>query len=643
MNDAAGLNDDHRLLELVQIYGEIDRAIKREPRLAARVSWLLPVYAEAYAESDHPNVHWFDEFEDWMQDLVRENGGEAEAELFGLGLGQSIERLTAREPVGRMRARRLHAAGAAARILRDELDDRQLAAIAVGQAAIEDTGDPDTAARELARLLRRDPEGIETQASALEAWWGQVRSWGPLRVDEVGPPPCSGGIVWVDVEGESEPVATLETVFESHLPFEAAENFCDPLMWKCFAFWCDMKALGPEKGALKATDGVREFREIVSLDCHNEPSRLAVDLKFTRTEEPDPPRVPPRVTTTEYELAGEDPHVAVNEGTLEVVELLNGPPNVRVRSTKRLKFKGTFDGPAFASVMCLIGYLSYVEDLLHCAADPEWKDAFPGDAPDNNPYRTPLGADPYFPGLTKHTIQRVAAALEDCLDGYSKPAEPAPGTPGKRPSSAAGTPVQSMADMYARMLREGARVADMGLRGVTGASGRRSGAGAARSAAGEVVEDWADLGRLLVGKWRDHASQIATKLDAPTGYDADKMAADLATTASLAIETGARLTWEALDSATILGRRGPLIIESHEFSIGVPNAELELVGDLKSGLGHKLPAWAVLIVVTLTAAHQTTFKLRAITAVRRAGTYRGEVRAPAAAGVAPVKVRIVVP
>jgi len=113
-----------------------------------------------------------------------------------------------------------------------------------------------------------------------------------------------------------------------------------------------------------------------------------------------------------------------------------------------------------------------------------------------------------------------------------------------------------------------------------------------------------------------------------------------------AIETTARLTWETLDSATILcgGGAGPYIVESDEFKIDLEKAALALVDDLKRGLpGPKLPKGNVLIVPTQSGPGETRFKLFANAASLRAGTYRGSVRATAGDQARTVPVRIVVP
>jgi hypothetical protein len=148
------------------------------------------------------------------------------------------------------------------------------------------------------------------------------------------------------------------------------------------------------------------------------------------------------------------------------------------------------------------------------------------------------------------------------------------------------------------------------------------------SALDEVIEGYAETTKDLLRKWRDYASGVADKLD--SGYDADSASADLGAAVSLAIETGARLTWEALDAITILieAPSGPDWVEStEEFSSPFRGAKLELQGDLKNSPGQTLAAADVRVIPSQLGPQQTKFRIRANAAGYPAGVYRGKVSA----------------
>ena len=159
-----------------------------------------------------------------------------------------------------------------------------------------------------------------------------------------------------------------------------------------------------------------------------------------------------------------------------------------------------------------------------------------------------------------------------------------------------------------------------------------------------VVQEYSELASSLLERWSDHASKVATKLDAGS-YDADEAAADLAACARLAADSGFLLASEALDAVAVLtGRQGePHLVESVTFSTTLPGAELELTGQLVNGFGLTLPVHVVELRPPSLAAKATTFSLRADASGRPGGTYRGQVKASAGAKAETVDVRIIVP
>jgi hypothetical protein len=395
-------------------------------------------------------------------------------------------------------------------------------------------------------------------------------------------------------------------------------------------------------------DDPRSYREVVSLDCDNKETSwtVQVDLDFTSRE------LDNDLAVTEYRLKGGLPQerVLVNEGSLILDQ--RGPEDgsrVRVTTTKRLKFAGSFDGPAFASVLCHLGYLGFVEDLLCCAAEDEGDPGivFPGrpvQAPAAEaPYRGPEGAED-FRGLTGATIQQVAAAAEAWIDRCSEATKESYEKI-EAGNYTADALIQDVADMYVRMVGDGVTFAGIGLRNVQRApapprrprapgrgrgigAGGTEGAGTTQSAIGEVVENYTELAKYLIRTWRDYGTGVATKLD-QRSYTADSAAADLAAAVWLGIQTSARLAWEAVDSVNILtgGLGRPYMLESEEFSTSLPGAALKLKGNLVSGFRRRLTSSIASVRPDKLQAGETKFRIRVDATGRPAGDYWGKVEA----------------
>ena len=637
--------------DLFRIYGAIDEAVQNDPELRRQVARLLPVYRD-------PDAHWFDDFKRENPGVFEEAEESREDPLSVLE--PALDGLARVRPEGRMRARRLFAIAVAGRAFPElKNQDSRLAALARNTLSVEGIGGGEEEAAGLLALLVDDELGGRAEAAltSVEDWWAATLelafSEGFIGDPaEIGPHPCSGRLVWVDVAGDAEPAVTLKTKFDTNLSFASVKRFCDPERWTCFPFWCSMTPLGD------AHNGIRSYREIVSLDCDNKERSwtVEVDLDFTGREEDG-------LAVTQYRLKDDLPQerVLVNAGTLKVIQL--GPEHgsrVRLKTTKRLKFAGSFDGPAFASVLCQLGYLGFVEDLMTCAAEDEGQTAvFPIQQPaDADADRTLQGAPEDYRGLTGATIQQAAAAAEQCIDECGKAAKTsyekiAQGT------YTADALLQDVADMYVRMVGEGATFVDIGLRGARGAppagsgeqpAGRGEGESPAASATetpiGEVIENYTELSKELIRKWRDYGTGVATKLDA-RAYDADSATADLATAVSLGIETSARLAWEAVDSVSILAGHldRPYVVESEEeFSTSLPGAALVLKGNLVSGFRDRLSATLAQVIPAQLGENETKFKLRVDATGHPAGTYWGKVEASKPDGqTEEVSVQITVP
>jgi hypothetical protein len=164
------------------------------------------------------------------------------------------------------------------------------------------------------------------------------------------------------------------------------------------------------------------------------------------------------------------------------------------------------------------------------------------------------------------------------------------------------------------------------------------------SALDEVIEGYAETTKVLVEKWREYASEVGDKLD--DGYDADSAAEDFGTAISLAIETAARLTWEAMDAMATLvdAPTRPRWVEyPREFSSPLKGAKLELAGDLKNAPGQTLAARDVRIIPPRLGPGETEFKLQVNIAGYPAGVYRGKVVASTQHDTEKVRIQVQVP
>ena len=162
----------------------------------------------------------------------------------------------------------------------------------------------------------------------------------------------------------------------------------------------------------------------------------------------------------------------------------------------------------------------------------------------------------------------------------------------------------------------------------------------------DVLEGYARLGSWLVESWSAQASEVAAKLEAG-GYDAKSAADDMASTASLAAETGFLLVSQALDAVAVLtGHQGePNIVCSDSFASPLPGATLSLAGPLRDVLhSDTLHPSVVTVRPSSLGPGQTQFRLRADASGHQGGTYLGTVLASTpGAAAASVQVWITVP
>ncbi len=425
---------------LFHIYGAVDQHVEANPDRREQVRPLLPSYGR-------PRAHWFRRY--------AKTTGLTDLEKPETRVSNALTALAQSKPRGRMRARRLLAVSAAAQAF-PELSDQDLAAAAVGPGQQPDVD-------ELVRLLKAQPR--DSQSGRDERWTDLAES--KETPNDLGPRPCSGALAWVTVDGDTDLVPTLKTVLEVEIPFVAASDFCHPESWRCYPMWCGMKELDEEK------DGITKYQELVSFDCTNEAwPKLQINLNFAIGKvEGDPPN---RHILTEYWLSDDQPKdqsvrdpVSVNQGWLEVQELSGDPARVRVTTTKTVKFRDDLGGPGLASVLCRLGYLSMVGDLVTCASrrrgeEKEYPNApFPKHLQPEDPHGTAQSQGLDYGELTRLMAIETANAAQDSIDEYVRATQTTYANAG--PGYSAEDLVQDVGDPLLRALRAGAKAVDQGL------------------------------------------------------------------------------------------------------------------------------------------------------------------------------------
>jgi hypothetical protein len=185
----------------------------------------------------------------------------------------------------------------------------------------------------------------------------------PVDVGRTDACECVGRLVMVDLpDGRSRPVATLKTEFETaEVGFEQARMFLDPGNWpRGSEFWhaMEQRAVSPE--------GVHRYHETFTTAGRTHWT-VEAELDFVFRE------IPGVLAFTEYKLGEGHPapgdDVLVDEGSLVVRRVTTGSERVRVTTTKRIKFSGSFGGEGLAMVAGSLGYGEYSREMfLRCAA-----------------------------------------------------------------------------------------------------------------------------------------------------------------------------------------------------------------------------------------------------------------------------------
>jgi hypothetical protein len=452
---------------LFELYGAVDEQVegdKLTPEDRDVLLRILPVYRRA-------DAHWFRDFAKTTRLAEKWKIAEPKTRV-----GTALTGIAKIKPRGRLRARRLFAVAVAAQAF-PELPARLLASAVLGPGELPEGEEGDARAQKLKALLRRGPDSDDSDGR--DAWFDGLRQSAP---DGIGARPCSGTLAWVKVNGDRDLVPTLKTVFNAYIPFDDARQFCDdPTTWECFPTWCSMKKLNEANWK----NGIRQYQEVVSFDCHTVAfPKLTINLNFHMEEDVYTEGVTPRRRVlTEYWLSDDqppDPPVRVNQGWLEIVELSKDPcPEVRVTTTKSVMFRDDLGGPGLASLSCRLGYMSMVGDLITCASKPREQKGYPdvedrARKPPEDAQGTARTPDMEIGGLISMMVDETGAAVEECIDEYVKASKASYAT--FESGYTADDLVRDTSDAWLRMVRQGARFADMGLRvarTAPGASDRR--------------------------------------------------------------------------------------------------------------------------------------------------------------------------
>jgi hypothetical protein len=181
---------------------------------------------------------------------------------------------------------------------------------------------------------------------------------GWLKPEAVGPPPCVGRLVEVDVAGHPHPAAAIQTsVCVTDLTLTEAKQFLDPARWEgCCAFWCAMERKDDP------VPDVQRYLEKVSLDCRRGPS-LKTCIDFRRIDQDGVAILAYRMSDDQKGCGG-DGEILVDEGSIEVREV---DGHVCITTTKRVLFRADFTPGWTAGIVCPLGYADMGEQLVYCA------------------------------------------------------------------------------------------------------------------------------------------------------------------------------------------------------------------------------------------------------------------------------------
>lgn len=365
--------------DLLGIYGAIDDAAQRDyTEIAPRLAPLFAVYREHPIDAVE-NGGWFKAFIDWGDRVHAVADPPVEATEFP-SYREALLSMADRPPAPRAMARRMLAVTALMRTIEDLRPGGEVAdLVASALFAREGLVPSMDAAQQLQSLLYDKFVDMDTWTAMLDEAIGSELIDTEMQA-QLHAPPCIGDVTTKPNPNDPTdlmPVTVLETSFTVPIDFEAALTYLNPLNWPaCSNFWCRVE----EQQVISPTQ--RIYFEEVGIDCSDPAYRVSTLLKFTfarrQTEAYCSYKLPPG-----HPLPGAA--IEFDGGFLRIVKQPNG--EIRVTTSKHVKFSGSLNGAYLGMFMCPTGYASAVEDaLFNCAK-------LTG-SPGAHPYPVEAGADP---------------------------------------------------------------------------------------------------------------------------------------------------------------------------------------------------------------------------------------------------------
>lgn len=335
---------------LLAVHGHIDEAVARSPEAARQIAQLFPCYSSEA-------VGWTREFEQMLRDAGKIESDESAFPKLDEGLAHLAENEPQHAWHG---ARRMQTLSALMRVSPRHAhggEDAELVTAALGHHTRGGEG------KALHRRLSDADLTHDTWHIGVE---NMVES-GELhqRYLDVAPP-CSGDLVPVTLNGETEPVTVLSTVYHhpDFVPADLWDTVLNPESWPgCDPFWCVMKREPNQTGTY--LDDITTFLEEVAGECSG--WRIKTRLDCRRRSYGNGSR------SLDYWLAADqtdpcDGLVEVDEGSILVEP--TGPTGVRVSTTKRLRFRGPMNGAQLAMTACALGWDGAGEQFVFGCTSP---------------------------------------------------------------------------------------------------------------------------------------------------------------------------------------------------------------------------------------------------------------------------------
>ncbi|MDP1807227.1 MAG: hypothetical protein Q8K72_18770 [Acidimicrobiales bacterium] len=236
--------------------------------------------------------------------------------------------------------------------------------------------------------------------------------------------PCTGRLIMrPQADGtDPDPCTVMEAEFITNdVTFDDAKRYLHPSNWRFEgSLWCTMA-----QGDQPVEPHSWIFHETVATSCPPTPGgwSATTDLQFWFSHPT------PTEARVEYDLApglpGPYSDIEVDEGSLRVIAL---PDNqVQVKTTKRVRFAGSFDGPGLAMFMCATGYSTILEDMVFSVAEAPTSRTkpFPVPPPQGGVVNPPPGAKQAAKkaGPAKKAAQAAKKAAASSPSGDAESAE----------------------------------------------------------------------------------------------------------------------------------------------------------------------------------------------------------------------------